>query len=113
MTGEIEGSFDSLHVNVFTKNLKINAFNPVMIFIHGGAYRSGSSSTAYYAPDYLIEKDVVVVTINYRLGAFGFLTLDAENLNVPGNAGLKDQRLALHWIQVRHQNDHLPFSRPF
>lgn len=99
MTGQIEGSFDSLHVNVFTKNLTTNALQPVMVWIHGGAFRSGSSSTAFYAPDYLIAKDVVVVTLNYRLGAFGFLTLDAENLNVPGNAGLKDQRLALRWVQ--------------
>lgn len=100
VTGAIDGSFDALHVNVFTNNLRPSAPYPVLVWIHGGAYRSGSSSTAFYGPDYLVEEDVVVVTLNYRLAAFGFLTLDDPSLLVPGNAGLKDQRLALHWVQV-------------
>jgi cholinesterase len=47
----------------------------------------------------LLQKDVVVVTFNYRLGAMGFLSLRDQKLNVPGNAGLKDQNMALNWVQ--------------
>lgn len=52
-----------------------------------------------YGPDYILQKDVILVTFNYRLGALGFLSLDDESLGVPGNAGLKDQNLALKWVQ--------------
>lgn len=71
-----------------------------MVMIHGGAYHSGSSSPDRYGHDYLIEKDVIVVTFNYRLGAFGFLSLDDEKLGIPGNGAFKDQRMALQWVQV-------------
>lgn len=47
----------------------------------------------------MLQKDVVVVTFNYRLGPFGFLSLSDPSLGVPGNAGLKDQNFALKWIQ--------------
>lgn len=53
-----------------------------------------------YGPDYLVEKNVTVVTFNYRLGAFGFLSLDDPSLNIPGNQAFKDQRMALKWVQV-------------
>lgn len=46
-----------------------------------------------------MEKDVVLVSFNYRVGVVGFLSLDDPALNVPGNAGLKDQTLALKWIK--------------
>lgn len=52
-----------------------------------------------YGPDYLLQKDVVIVSINYRMNAFGFLSLDDPTLGVPGNAGLKDQTFALKWVQ--------------
>lgn len=42
-----------------------------MVFIHGGAYMFGSGNTDLYGPDFLMQKDVVLVTLNYRLGAFG------------------------------------------
>lgn len=71
---------------------------PVMVYIHGGGFVAGSGTLkTEYGPDYLIEHDVVIVTINYRLGILGFL-----NLGIPeasGNMGLKDQIKALQWIQ--------------
>ncbi|KAJ9588458.1 hypothetical protein L9F63_018191, partial [Diploptera punctata] len=70
---------------------------PVMFFIHGGAFYFGSGSSRFYGADYLVDQGVVLVTINYRLGAQGFLSL--ENAEVPGNAGLKDQVMALRWVR--------------
>lgn len=68
-----------------------------MVLIHGGAFYFGSSNSGVYGADYLVEQGVVLVTINYRLGPQGFLSL--ENEEVPGNAGLKDQVMALRWVQ--------------
>lgn len=67
---------------------------PVIFFIHGGAYYSGASK--WYGPEFLLNEDVILVTINYRLGPFGFLTLSVPEYS--GNAGLKDQLLALKWV---------------
>lgn len=91
-------------LNIFSKNLRPNKLQPVLCYIHGGAYQSGSSTPRIYSPDYLLMADVVVVTINYRLGALGFLSLQDETLDVPGNAGLKDQRMALKFIKNNIQN---------
>lgn len=52
-----------------------------------------------FGPDYLLQKDVILVSFNYRCGAFGFLSLNDPTLEVPGNAGLKDQVFALKWVQ--------------
>lgn len=104
MLKTITGSEDSLMLNIFSKNLRPNKLQPVLCYIHGGAYQSGSSTPRIYSPDYLLMADVVVVTINYRLGALGFLSLQDETLNVPGNAGLKDQRMALKFIKNNIQN---------
>lgn len=71
-----------------------------MVLIHGGAYHSGSSSPDRYGHDYLIEKNVTVVTLQYRLGAFGFLSLDDEELGIPGNGAFKDQRMAIKFVHV-------------
>lgn len=68
-----------------------------MVYFHGGCYRMGSGNSALYGADYLVEKDVVVVTINYRLGPLGFLCLNTPE--VPGNAGLKDVVQALRWVK--------------
>ena len=46
-----------------------------MVWFHGGGYTSGDSSARLYGPEYLLDKDVILVTSNYRLGIFGFLTL--------------------------------------
>lgn len=66
----------------------------VIFFIHGGGYMSGGSS--WHGPELLLNEDVILVTINYRLGPFGFLSLDTPEYS--GNMGLKDQLLALKWV---------------
>ncbi|HEU5110542.1 MAG TPA: carboxylesterase family protein [Micromonosporaceae bacterium] len=67
---------------------------PVMVWIHGGAYTNGNGAS-YDARKLAVEGDVLVVTINYRLGAFGFLTLPG----LSGNLGLADQQAALRWVR--------------
>uniref|UniRef100_T1P807 carboxylesterase n=1 Tax=Musca domestica TaxID=7370 RepID=T1P807_MUSDO len=68
-----------------------------MVWIHGGGFWFGNGNSDYYLPLSLVQEDVIVVTLNYRLGALGFISLPEEG--IWGNAGLKDQRLALQWIQ--------------
>ncbi|KAJ8952066.1 hypothetical protein NQ318_010976 [Aromia moschata] len=69
----------------------------VMAWIYGGAFISGNSSYKTYGPDYLLDEDIVFVSFNYRLGIFGFLSTGDEVCS--GNWGLKDQVLALEWVQ--------------
>ncbi|CAF4754274.1 unnamed protein product [Pieris macdunnoughi] len=92
-----EGSEDCLYLNVYTKSIETSTKGPVMVFIHGGGFISGSGNTDLYGPEFLLQHNVVLVTINYRLEVLGFLNLDIAE--VPGNAGMKDQVLALRWIQ--------------
>lgn len=73
-----------------------------MFFIHGGVLKFGSGNDDLYGPDFIVPNGVVLVTINYRLDTLGFLNLGTKD--VPGNAGLKDQVLALKWVQ---KNIHL------
>ncbi|KAJ0183515.1 hypothetical protein K1T71_001491 [Dendrolimus kikuchii] len=95
-------SEDCLFINVYTPTLEPSASLPILVYIHGGAFSGGSGNDDMYGPDFLIPHAVIVVTINYRLGAFGFLCMDTED--VPGNAGLKDQVAALQWIQRNIKN---------
>ena len=68
---------------------------PVMVWIHGGAFKIGGSSLETYDPERIVERgDVVVVSCNYRVGALGFLTLPGIS-----NNGLRDQLVALQWVQ--------------
>ncbi|PZC74214.1 hypothetical protein B5X24_HaOG200148 [Helicoverpa armigera] len=97
-TGAIEhGSEDCLYLNVYSPDIKPIRQLPVMVFIHGGGYKSGSGDDDNYGPDFLMPHGVVLVTFNYRLDALGFLCLDTED--VPGNAGMKDQVAALKWVK--------------
>nr|XP_023018920.1 juvenile hormone esterase-like [Leptinotarsa decemlineata] len=100
-TAAIQGSEDCLHLNVFTRTLpqEDSTLKPVMVWIHGGAFTQGSNDTKMYGPEYIMTEDVVLVSINYRVGYLGFLRLQDPSLEVPGNAGLKDQVLALKWVQ--------------
>lgn len=72
---------------------------PVMVWFYGGGFQYGETSPHLYAPDYLLRAEVVVITFAYRLGALGFLSMTDRSVEVPGNAGLKDQVMALHWIK--------------
>ena len=76
---------------------------PVMVFIHGGGFVFGSGSEPVYDGDRLARHGVVLVTLNYRLGVFGFLAhpaLSREGGGVSGNYGLLDQIQALRWVQA-------------
>lgn len=67
----------------------------MIFFIHGGGFYAGSGNI--YGPELLLDHDVILVTFNYRLGPFGFLSLGNENYS--GNLALKDQLLALKWTR--------------
>ncbi|ENN74590.1 hypothetical protein YQE_08712, partial [Dendroctonus ponderosae] len=93
----IRGTEDCLYVYVYVPGDKVdpNALLDVIVHIHGGAFMLGAPK--YMAgPEFLMDRDVVVVSFNYRLGILGFLS--TEDDVVPGNNGLKDQSLALDWI---------------
>lgn len=98
--GQIVGSEDCLYVNIFTKNLNISAKSPVIFYIHGGAFVFGGIQLL--GPQYILEEDVVLVTVQYRLNAFGFLS--TEDSVSPGNYGLHDQVAALQWVHhhIKH-----------
>ncbi|CAH2233120.1 jg13984 [Pararge aegeria aegeria] len=93
----LEGDENCLFLNVYTRSLKMESKLPVMVYIHGGGYLSGSGNDDMYGPKFLLSQNIILVTINYRLEVFGFLCLDTPE--VPGNAGLKDQVAAFRWIK--------------
>ncbi|WP_164473536.1 carboxylesterase/lipase family protein [Deinococcus psychrotolerans] len=101
--GTVKGQEDCLSLNVYTPNgAAPDSKLPVMVWIHGGAFTAGSSSG--YDGSVLAEKNnIVVVTINYRLGALGWLSLPALGAEAgdgqSGNYGLLDQQAALKWVQ--------------
>ena len=68
-----------------------------MVFIHGGGYLVGDGGIDFYGAEWFMDYDVVLVTVNYRLGPFGFLSMGDEVIQ--GNQGLWDQRLALEWVR--------------
>ncbi|MGH2978644.1 MAG: carboxylesterase/lipase family protein [Solirubrobacterales bacterium] len=111
--GQESSTEDCLYLNVFTPNGKVAQEKkgkvklkkakrlPVMVWLHGGALVVGESDD--YDPTRLVEKGVVVVTLNYRLGFLGFLAHPALSAESPdqssGNYGLMDQQAALGWVQ--------------
>jgi para-nitrobenzyl esterase len=96
-------SEDCLYLNIWTPRVDASANLPVIVYIHGGSFREGSGAIDVYRGGNLAAKEVVVVTINYRLGALGFLShpeLTAESEHhSSGNYGLLDQMAALRWVQ--------------
>lgn len=94
----IEGSEDCLYLNVYRPQSRSGTPLPVLVFFHGGAFKFGSADPRYYGPDYFMDTEqVILVTVNYRLGVFGFLS--SGDANAKGNYGLKDQNRALQWIR--------------
>lgn len=65
------GNENCLHLSVYTRNEKPDSLKPVMVWIHGGAFILGSNSKDFYNPEFLLRNDIVLVAVNYRLGAFG------------------------------------------
>ena len=94
----VRGGEDCLVLNIFTPDTRTPDL-PVIFFIHGGGYFAGSSSPAVYGPEYFMDHEVILVTVNYRLGPLGFLSLGDSSL--PGNQGLWDLALAIKFIQKR------------
>jgi len=98
LTKEIVGSEDCLFLNIFTKSTDSTEKKPVIVYIHGGAFTYGSGDA--YLGDYIMDEDVVVVTINYRLSSLGFLNVGKNSKDIAlGNMGLKDQTMALKWVK--------------
>lgn len=91
-------SEDCLSLNLWRPaGTSADARLPVMVFVHGGGFEDGSGSIPLYDGAYLAaSQDVLLITINYRLGAMGFL---AGYEGLSGNYGLLDQQLALRWVQ--------------
>ena len=99
------GSEDCLYLNVFTPLLnftKMEKLLPVMIWINGGVYPEGSTSRNTYKPDIFLTDNVVFVDMNYRIGPLGFLALGLDGAR--GNQALKDQNLAMQWVQKNIAN---------
>ena len=96
---------DCLLLNVMTPVWPPKAPLPVMVWFHGGANAGGTASSPLYKDGTLVQHGVVLVTVNYRLGIFGFLSLPKLTKESPhhssGNYGLFDQLLALRWV---HEN---------
>ena len=99
--GTAGGQEDCLYLNVFTPTGA--GPHPVLVWIHGGAFLYGRG--AGYTPVRLTAQGVVVVTLNYRLGALGFLAHPALNdaEGHSGNYGVMDQTAALHWVKANIQ----------
>lgn len=96
-------SEDCLHLNVWAPEIacdnstKASSLKPVIIFIYGGGFSIGATDWEFYDGSVLAAYgDVVMVSMNYRLGPLGFL--NADNEDIPGNMGLLDQQMAIQWM---------------
>lgn len=98
-----EFSEDCLYLNVWSPAERADSKLPVMVWIHGGAFNFGSGSQPEYNGRNLAQKNVVVVTLNYRLGPLGFfvhpLLSKESDHGTSGNYGLLDQIAAMRWVQ--------------
>nr|CAI5853293.1 unnamed protein product [Callosobruchus analis] len=107
---KVEGSEDCLYLNVYTPQIRpsrrrkrsVQNLLPVMVFIHWGGFFCGYSDSNYLGPQYFMDRGVIIVTFNYRLGVLGFLCTNDDAS--PGNYGLKDQVMALQWVQDNIEN---------
>ncbi|XP_076683872.1 esterase FE4-like [Andrena cerasifolii] len=101
--GNVTGNEDCLYLNVFVPMISESGGSnnkfPVMLYIHGGQYSMGSSDSDVYSPEYFMDQNIILVTINYRLSIMGFFS--TANRVSPGNYGVKDALMALRWV---HEN---------
>jgi len=97
--GLLHGSSeDCLYLNVYVpRERNSTGLLPVAVWLHGGAFMFGSGSACWFGPQFWMIHEIVLVTLNYRLGPLGFLSLGNEE--IPGNAGMLDQVAALEWVQ--------------
>ncbi|MDR1431067.1 MAG: carboxylesterase family protein [Propionibacteriaceae bacterium] len=86
-----------LNLNVFTADL--SGSRPVMVYIHGGSFIAGSNAFSWYDGSHLAAEGAVVVTINYRLGVYGFSPLGEPGAGITPNLGLRDMIAALAWVR--------------
>src|SRR4051812_20705018 len=97
-------SEDCLYLNVWTPAGSPAEKRPVFVYIYGGGFNSGSGAVPLYDGEGLAKKGLVVVTLNYRVGVFGFLALPELTRESPhrasGNYGLLDQLAGLRWVQA-------------
>ncbi|OCT67110.1 hypothetical protein XELAEV_18038392mg [Xenopus laevis] len=103
---DVRGELDCLYLNIWVPQSRssVSTNLPVMVWIYGGAFLLGSSQGANVLDNYLYDGEelalrgnVIVVTLNYRLGPLGFLSTGDSNL--PGNYGLWDQHMAIAWVK--------------
>ncbi|XP_072929345.1 carboxylesterase 3 [Epargyreus clarus] len=100
-SGRVIGKEDCLCINIFAPKMPGEEQGcPVVFFIHGGNYRTGSSKP--YGGQHFIKKDTILVTAQYRLGSLGYLS--TGNKDVSGNTGLFDLHTAMSWV-----NDYIEF----
>ncbi|XP_055691215.1 esterase E4-like [Lutzomyia longipalpis] len=93
------GQEDCLYLNVYKKQSHWTELKPVIVWLHGGWFQTGSAySRNADQPDYLVDEDIIFVTLNYRLGALGFLFRNKDTFT--GNLGLRDQVEALKWVRA-------------
>ena len=96
-------SEDCLYLNVWAPANSSNENLPVLVYFYGGGFTAGDGSEPRYDGASLARRGIVIVTVNYRLGIFGFLALPTLAAESPeratGNYGLLDQNAALHWVQ--------------
>lgn len=94
-------SEDCLRLNVYTPELpspqKPDVKKPVLVFFHPGGFYGSSGQSSSYGPEYMMDQDIVLVVVNYRLATLGFIS--TGDSHAPGNLGLKDQVEALRWVQ--------------
>ena len=98
VSGDLLGQEDCLYLNIYSPSSGNNdTLLPVMVFIYGGGFITGSARMEEYGPDKWLEEDIVVVTVNYRLYSLGFMSLGTSH--APGNQGLMDQSMALRLVR--------------
>ncbi|XP_055596002.1 carboxylic ester hydrolase-like [Uranotaenia lowii] len=91
------GDEDCLFLDIYRPMGSLTSNLPVLVFIHGGSFAVGSTTSDFYGVDLIMDQEVIVVSAQYRLDPLGFLL--SNSFNISGNFGLKDQRTALQWVQ--------------